>query len=458
MTSRCLVAWEGASERAGELREIRSRLVDGSSACLSGSLGSWIALLSWFANLEPSDRDPQFLTAAVDYLKSETEQTCNGGSKVFPMLAFLEPWSKLARPSEGYRKEGLPRYLRIQAINNVRNKFAHTPASFDVARDLHRGLRSELAILLSEDPSLRDTAPADDFVSRNWHSVLRGWVDATRVSLTGSDFRQVPASSDLPHFRWQDGDTWSASPFVIVNDAKASLLYRVDQLQEIADAAADDEIEVKGDYYRFAADADPSRLHPIAMQCLACLRQATDQTQVDPASPCPPAASDADAGHAEVTPEDLRRRAEDAFRDRQWRASLDAFDQLALSRDPVCYNDVARSKHGAACWRVANRAEDPDRIEGLERARQLLEQATGHRDPGYRARARYERSKASFHLWRATKDPQVLEDAVHDAGEAARLAYDDRFISWYERLVADRNTLAHDGQAQGPESGGPAEP
>ena len=456
LASCCLDAWGDKPSAASDHEQLRRRLLGDKTSCLTGSINAWIQLLGWFAKRDEQDHDPEFVKAAKRYLSTDRLDPDSESSPLIGKLCFLSAWSRIGDPGSTYAEDNLPRYQRLQAINQVRNKLAHTPIPYDVIKLLCADLRTEMVLHLSPESRLLRSGPTDDLLSRQWMTVMTGWIDSDRISLTGSEFSaaSVPNTSGNPRFRWSSGktgNTWNASPFMSVNDdGKARLLFRItpEQLFELRDSTPSDELEVSGEFYRFAAESDPSVTITIPASAAANL-VARPAPQPIPDSETPKHKGEPESAAlkpqlSEMDPQELRDHAEDAFRQSNWESALATFDALASTGDQYKYNDVAKSKHGGALWRVANRLEDQDaREEVLERARRLLSEAAGHRDPGYRARAKYERSKASNHLWSLNQDPEMLDEAIRDAEEAAKLAYDDSYISWYERLRQARNASAH---------------
>ncbi len=142
----------------------------------------------------------------------------------------------------------------------------------------------------------------------------------------------------------------------------------------------------------------------------------------------------------------LRQHAENAFVQRDYPASLKYFDALASRGDVVHYNDVARSKHGAALWRAAERSQSGEELaKSLQNAVDLLSVAERHRDPKYSARAAYEGSKALWHLWRATDDAKDVVNALKAAERAVGRSPSEAFISWQARVQADATTAVPQG-------------
>src|SRR5207248_1913894 len=95
-------------------------------------------------------------------------------------------------------------------------------------------------------------------------------------------------------------------------------------------------------------------------------------------------------------------------------------DELSSRDSDHLYNHVTKLKHGEALWKSAERgtAIDHARIEAIRRAIRLLEDASDHRDVRYAARARYQLSKAFWHLARYTRENEDLANAIANAEEA----------------------------------------
>lgn len=140
--------------------------------------------------------------------------------------------------------------------------------------------------------------------------------------------------------------------------------------------------------------------------------------------------------------DDLRDWAEIAYKERAYETANIVFDALAENGDPYRYNDVARLKHGTVKWTYADHAEfgaerEHEREELLRAAIDLLEEASRHNDPGYEARAYYQQSKVYWHLWRRNQNLPELEAALEKATKAAQTAYEQTYISWWERIERD---------------------
>ena len=140
-------------------------------------------------------------------------------------------------------------------------------------------------------------------------------------------------------------------------------------------------------------------------------------------------------------PATLRAEAERAFRDRDYATAAAKFAELRDQGTSQQYNDVAKSKHGAAQWRMAERAtvSQAERETMIRSASELLRTARQHRDPRYAARAHYERSKALWHLWRHTNVASDIHESLEAANAAAQLEPREDYLNWQGRV--DRDAL-----------------
>ena len=93
---------------------------------------------------------------------------------------------------------------------------------------------------------------------------------------------------------------------------------------------------------------------------------------------------------------------------------------LAASDRVQFYNEVARSKYGAALWRAAERASDlGEQKQKMRLAIEPFKQAMHHSDPAYSARAYYEGSKASWHLWKVDGEVKLHTQSLEWAEKAS---------------------------------------
>jgi hypothetical protein len=395
--------------------------------CLDGFVQPWVNLLKEFGL---RDDLPQcaFCTDVHNYL----------GEMPTDRLAFLDSWKNIADVPRIFT-DPISRVDRFAAINSLRNKLAHVPVPYPVIEPLHRGLRTEVLSLLSP---VRPEDGDDVDVHNKWHAPLSGRLLARGVALFGAkDFAadatapQDNGGSVLAQVEAAPDGSWGVVPFVRVDEElKVSLLLLLNGLRDDSTGQ-----EFSGEYHRFAAEFRPIQVVLVASASLRSLMPRS-------APAAPPEQGQGEAGLALVSQpvsaltaaQQLRAEADTAFRLRDFQRALTLYDQLALLGDTKAYNDVAKSKHGGALWRVAELTETPDRRARMDRAIDLLTDALSHRDPAYRARTLYERSKARWHRWRLDYgDESLLRDAVMDATHAAAMENAPSFISWYERLTAD---------------------
>jgi hypothetical protein len=247
--------------------------------------------------------------------------------------------------------------------------------------------------------------------------------------------------------------SWRCDPFFSLDgECKVSLVFRIPEFDVTGES-------VPGEYHRFAAEFEPVQKISISTDVLKPWVPQPTLRRGNIAAPSEVSAGEtaAPVGQPQTgdgpglveqeggprgldgteTPEQLRTLAENAFRRREYGLAVTTFEALAAKNVPIRYNDVAKSKHGAALWRFAVLTPglpQEDRIKKIESSLQLLEQAAKHVDPRYRARAQYEMSKAHYHLWKLTSDYSHLESARESAEMAAKTDFDAAYITWVERV------------------------
>ena len=417
---------------------------DTESSPWGGSIGAWIDVLRRFGESSRKDDDP-FLSDLAAYLSSNPSRA----------LAFGDGWARIAPIPSAFREPQLNRVGRLGAINSFRNKLAHVPVPQRLLGDLHRGLRVEVLDGLTEkfDPS--SDATSFGFVATSYRDPLTGILYKGTTFVTGGNEVGIdteptsrPTTVHARYVRGRSAIEWPVEPFFRIDgEAKTALLFRVADLRREPGAAG-----YGGEYHRFAAELEPVTY--LAIQAASMSPWIPGPAEIAPeeaAGPVraqetgtPPAAETIEPPalaqtSSAVSPRELREKAEEAFSRRLYSLAASAFDALAALGESAEYNDVARSKHGAALWRAAeHQSQSPDELQAsLASAITLLERAERHRDPRYAARSAYERSKALWHLWRSTNDPQHLSDSLAAAEKAVAKSPEEAFISWQSRVKSD---------------------
>lgn len=422
-------------------------------APLRGSIGAWIELLNRFGRAASDD---PFLGALSTYLVSTPNRP----------LAFAETWTRIAPVPSTFRDPGLDRVGRLRAINSFRNKLAHVPVPQRVLAELHRGLRVEVFDGLTDKFNPEADAERLEFIATSYRPPLTGVLYAGNAYVTGVNevgVDKTHSQRDAAPGAAFGATTWGVEPFFRIDgEGKVALLFRVGDLQREPGATG-----YSGEYHRFAAELEPVTYVPISSEIVGpwiprysakSIVKGDAELQQSP----PVEESEGVLGselpraeHVEVlTPSELREAAEEAFQLREYPTAARFFDLLAETNDPRFYNDVARSKHGAAIWRVAERDKgDQANLTELHRAIALLQDAERHRDPRYSARSAYERSKALWHLWRATQDGRHLLTALDASERAVRLSPDEAFVGWLVRVKADVDKSLPQGSIKPVEAG-----
>lgn len=395
--------------------------------CLSGSIGEWISLLSTAKNFT-LESPCEFISKIQDYLDT-TPNT--------QKLAFLDEWERVAPVPKEQTKDGLTRIQRLGAINELRNKLAHVPVSRRIVGKLHDGLRRELLLLLTPEPTVLDVDSKTDLGTiKKWHDALCGRIFYKNAYVEGSSFgpKRKHGNSELKSdscdtVYWGRPDQnknnknqwvqWDASPFVYFDEEfKVYLLFRFTNL------SSEPDVDLTGEYYRFAAEVEPVQRHTVSVETI---------------KPWLPKESPSEAS-SDIPTEisELRTRAENAFTNGSFKEAVNYYSQLADKKNTSIYNHVAKSRHGAALWRVANRSEDnlEERKRLFNQAIKLLDDASQHKEIAYQAEAHYQKSKALWHL--AEIDVVDKEDSIKksiaEAEQAKSLALLERYTSWYEWL------------------------
>lgn len=464
LASRLMAAWEDVPDKhdlLNRLRELLTGLSDNADAevedapsegaCWQGFIGAWTDLLNHFGAKETIPNCP-FCSSLKQYLEEERKDE---------PLAFIEPWQRIGPVAETF-KTTRSRIGRIKAINSLRNKLAHVPVSERILQDLHSGIRKEVLSLITPDDGVLTSNPQSDPRTTRWHETLLGRICSGKAFVTGTDFGQDgEKNGDGVCFEWASGPgdpfRWDCSPFIRLDEElKVLILFRLDGLEADLD---ENEKFLRGEYHRFAAEIEPVQVLEVQVATiLPWIPKRKPEPEPPPtAQPAPtlPAetqqpAAPHPAQHAPIPvpappPEDLsavppgalRSRAESAYRNRDYPLANRLLNELAErpAADHL-YNHVTKLRHGEVLWKTSERGSEKDneRVDGIRRAIELLKEATDHRDVRYAAKARYQLSKAFWHLWRYTHQQEDLDHAVNEAQQAANLVFESQYISWYERL------------------------
>jgi hypothetical protein len=294
---------------------------------------------------------------------------------------------------------------------------------------------------------LNDEDATKDIGIQPWHSSLCGTIFDQKAYVSGSNFGKP--STDKTHqnrkgvyWEWKlnksEPITWRASPFVYFDDElKVSLLFRV-----TPNLSYDLDVNPTGEYHRFAAEVEPVQRRDISVDDLQSWLPEKPSPEPKEARDTSDTNDSIDTSESlkleESNPDNLRTKAEDAFKNRNYKEAVLCYEEMA-SKNFSNYTDVAKSRHGAALWRIANLStEDIEtRKKKFLRAIELLDEASKHRDIGYQAEAHYQKSKALWHLAEIdSENKQNLLDRAKDEAEKARgLAWEQRYIGWYEWIL-----------------------
>jgi hypothetical protein len=458
LASRLLSAWydKPETEDSSKLNELRLRITgvqpDGTmqgDSCLAGSIEAWVQLLERFAKVEVLPECP-FCTGLATYL-------CEGPQG---HLSFLEAWKRIAPVPSVAERDALSRVDRFRAINQLRNKLAHVPLPTRLLAELHKGLRSEVLAALSPRYDSSKDSPSEDFAERVVHPPLRGRVLSGDFICTGTSVRgrggEHNGASETVRLQSElsgegDGPVWVGDPFFSVDaECKVSLLFRI---RSDMDISSDFFV---AEYHRFAAEFEPVNGKEICGRVMKPWLEFSVIQAPKPATPAEDGREDngicqrSDKEDTEnlftdaQDPDVLRSIAEEACLCREYGRAIAAFDKLAQTGDRFRYNDVAKLHHGKSLWRYGYASTDfpeEERVQAIQSAVKVLQEASGHTDVRYSAQAWYEMSKAYHKLWKLTGDG-YFDEAYQAAEEAAKLDYQAAYITWIERLDQERELEA----------------
>lgn len=143
--------------------------------------------------------------------------------------------------------------------------------------------------------------------------------------------------------------------------------------------------------------------------------------------------------------------AEQAFKSQNYQEAVNYYERMA-ERKLRNYTDVAKSRHGAALWRIANNSTGDKKNQLFEKAIELLDEASQHQVYSYKAEAHYQKSKALWHFAEATIDNfKKKEERIKKAKDAIETALglelEQRYIGWYEFLLEQTENIDNDPEA-----------
>jgi len=339
---------------------------------------------------------------------------------------------------------------------------AHVPISERILQDLHTGIRREVLALITTDETVLNSTAQSDPRTIKWHGTLLGKICSGNAFVTGTDFGlEASKEGDGVWFEWatEEGTPlrWNGAPFLQLDEElKVLLLFRLPGLEADLD---EDEKFLTGEYHRFAAEIEPVQEIQVPVKIILpwipvappevveSIKPQSEAPALPAAAPAaePPPQARIEAtvvipapreDFSQLSPIELRDKAESAYRNRNYPLATRLLDELASRDSDHLYNHVTKLRHGEVLWKSSERgsANDRERVDGLVRAISLLTDATDHRDVRYAARAKYQLSKAYWHLWKYTEQNEDLAQAVSKAQDAANLVFEPQYISWYERI------------------------
>jgi tetratricopeptide (TPR) repeat protein len=370
-----------------------------------GSIDQWISILEEVAKAE--SLTGQFLPALRSFLESD-------GIDLTPLAT---QWGRACDVPSDLKKGLFKVRHAMRHVNSLRNRLAHVPFPHDPLGDLADALEAATEQLFGISPS-----PGSHEKDEK-SSPLTGSFRAGRSYWHGTQFQAVPDEVESPlkfafpcKRRLAGVELWSAHNFIHVDAMmRPHLLTRVKGLDVC-------------EYTRFKAEASA-----------ISVREATgisgkvprpSQAEYKTGEEVMPL-EEASAPVAIATMSD----AIEAIRSEDYERALAFFEQLVVKRPDyhigwLRLGHIRREK-GVRLIGIDNEAA----VCFLRAAISDLEKATDHRDPDYQALARYELSKAYYHLARLLPDDISLRlQSKDEALAASSLSNEQKYQSWWEHI------------------------
>jgi hypothetical protein len=383
---------------------------------LDGSIDKWIEIIQYVAGWDI--RASRFLTALRTFLggplaspSSETHSHC------IDLAPLTRAWGRACDVPPSVLPDKVSVKDTLQAINSLRNRFAHVPFPYDQLQDIYRELEACTFRFFEIPPS-----------AANEESPLSGSFALKDSILRGPGYRHTPdawLTVDRETFVWgknAEQELWDARPFVFLD--KMMRPYLLSRLKNEAGS---------WEYTRYLAEANA--VYSLSNTDLVKMLPRPEEADYRKDELAPKASTQVSReGDVAETTAITREEAFAAVRRRDFEPAI-GFWKAEVNEKPFYHSGWQRL--GFAQREYGVDLMDSER----ETAEQLLREsvasfnhATGHGDPQYEAEAYYNRSKSHWRLWRLTGDTKEFERAVEDAQTAASRFYDHRFISWSEFL------------------------
>jgi hypothetical protein len=383
---------------------------------LDGSIDKWIEIIQYVSGLDIVDS--RFLSALRTFLVGPAG--CSSSdlqSHCIDLAPLARAWSRACDVPPSVVPDKASVKDTIQAINSLRNRFAHVPFPYDQLQDIYRELETCTFRFFEIPPT-----------AANEESPLSGSFASKDSILRGPGYRHTPDNwtpVECETFVWgknTEQELWDARPFVFLD--KMMRPYLLSRLKNEAGS---------WEYTRYLAEANA--VYGLNSPDLLKLLPRPEEADYRKDEPPPKQAVEiVGESHAAETTAASREEAFAAVRRRDFEPAI-AFWKTEVQQRPFYHSGWQRLG-------FAQREYGVDLTDSAsERAEQLLRDsivsfnhAVEHSDPQYKAEAYYNRSKAHWRLWRLVGDKQEFEHAVEDAQTAASQFYDHRFISWSEFL------------------------
>lgn len=367
-----------------------------------GAIDQWINILDEVAKAE--ELQGRFLPALRSFLM-------NTAIDVAPLVSA---WAKTCDVPSDYQERGVVEVrVAMRYVNSFRNRFAHVPFPHDPLAEVSDALEKATEQLFSIEP-----LPASHEKDGR-SSPLTGALQTGTCFLRGSQLESIPGADGATELRFvfpcqkrKDPESWPADVLVHIDPMmRPHVLTRVKGLDV-------------SEYTRFRAEANAVLVVPDSG--IAKYLPAPERKDYLPQGF--PTEERREIGQSEAL---------EAIRDGDFDTGISFFSRLLESR-PAYHVGWLRLGHARREKAVRLSESDPAEAKRLlEAALGDLLSAGGHIDPGYKALAHYERSKAFYRL--AQLEPAEASHAVQardEAAEAFRLSNERKYQTWWQHLEA----------------------
>jgi hypothetical protein len=392
-----------------------NRTFRASQGAAEGSIDQWINILD---ELAKCDAPPgSFLVALRDFL----------GMGGINLTNLATQWARACDVPDDVLKGDFKVRQAMRHINSLRNRLAHVPFPHDPLPQLADALETATEQLFSVAPLPAshaqefkiETADRSEQVQKS--SPLTGAIRVNRCFIHGGVF-EATIEDIGPHLLFSfpckrgmaDGESWSAELFIHLDSMmRPHLLTRVRGFEVC-------------EYTRFRAEANAVFIKTSA--------NFSERVPRPTASDYPSEREESTTVLSTPAAAEMSSAVE-AMRLENYDQAFNYLEQVVLQR-PEYHVGWLRLGHARREKAVRIAKSDIDgALQLLASAAQDLQKAANHIDPDYKALARYERSKALYHIGRLQPtNVEAQRECEDEALQAFTLSGEQRFRTWFEHV------------------------